>query len=138
MTKFINNELESESELESNTKLESKFEIESESEQQFFYSLLPVLNRQMACLLPKLALDKSKKLSYPAKFGQVKKKIFFLLNLYMLSCFLDGCFLDGCFLHQLQQSSHGRNWMLEHFWATTSCHPHSTLASQICEGLHQL
>ena len=37
----------------------------------------------MACLLPKLALDKSKKLSYPAKFGQVKKKFFFAEFIYV-------------------------------------------------------
>ena len=37
-----------------------------------------------------------------------------------------------------RQNSHGRNWIPEHFMANTSCHQHSTLASQTCEGLHQL
>ena len=37
-------------------------------------------------------------------------------------------------------NSLGRNRMPRHlfFEATTLCHPHSTLVSQTCEGLHQL
>ena len=64
---------------------------------------------------------------------------YFLNGCFLDGCFLDGCSLDGCLLHQkLQQNSPERNWMPEHFWATTSCHRHSTLVSQACEGLHQL
>ena len=40
-----------------------------------------------------------------------------------------------------QQNSLGRNRMPRHFCfleANTLCHRHSTLASQTCEGLHQL
>ena len=79
-------------------------------------------------------------------FEQVKNLLVILLTLnklrlsgYLTTLDRLSCFLDDCFSCQkLRQNSRGRNWIPEHFLATTSCHWHYTLTSETCEGLHQL
>ena len=64
-------------------------------------------------------------------------RLFFLIFCTIIS--LDGCLLDGCFWPWSLQNSLRRDWMLMHFFlAIASCHQHSTLASQTCEGLRQV
>ena len=73
--------------------------------------------------------EQVKNCNYFANFEQVKKVYLF-------------CWLWTSQKINWQQNSRGKNWMPEHFFfvflTITSCHGPSTLASQICECLHQL